>query len=191
MPVLFKIVSTFSLDRQMVLVECLELDKNFYITKNSRLGDFELELWLTMPRALDQNGIQRENLFGLALKNGQDIPKLKLKVGEVVQLIPGDQIEYLLPWQESISDPDAFLQELQRELVGTHPLFGQPAQAVAVRIDCDDVIFKLADEKYAVVHLTWSGKPENYPNCPYTQIFDHWKDVYEKVILEDHQDYFA
>ena len=187
MPVLFKIEHIFTSIDRTILAECLEKDKNFYVTKNMRLGTVELEEWFEIPRALDQNGRPRYDLFVFKMKNKQDVAKLK--AGDVVQLLPGDQIEFLLPWQESVSGPDAFPQELHRELAASHPLFGLAAESVARRIDCDDVLFKLADGKYAVVHLTWSGKKENNSDYPATRIFDQWKDVYEKVILEDCQDY--
>lgn len=187
MAVLFRIEYVLIAGDPTILAECLEKDKNFEVTKNMRLGSVELEEWFSMPRALDQNGQPRCDLFVFAMRKKQDASRLKK--GDIVQLLPGNQIEYLLPWQESVSDPDAFQQELHRELAASHPLFGAEAVAVARRIDCDDVLFKLADGKYAVVHLTWSGKKESNSDYPATRIFDHWKDVYEKVILEDCQDY--
>jgi hypothetical protein len=68
----------------------------------------------------------------------------------------------------------SFVKELQRELSPEHSLFGKPVVAVARRIDRDDVLFRFGEspERYAVVHLTWTGKQEGSRQWPRTEIFD-------------------
>jgi hypothetical protein len=60
----------------------------------------------------------------------------------------------------------AVLDELRRELVPRHPLFGRITGIDAFHAASDDVLARLDDDTIAVVHLTWSGKPEPYENCP-------------------------
>lgn len=187
MAVLFKIISVAKYKDKTILAECIEKDKNFWVTPNMRLGEVKLESWFSVPRALDQNKQPRTDVFVFERKeNGTTA---KLNVGDVVPLMPADQLEFLLPWQQSLSNADAFEQELYRELRADHPLFGQVVEAIAVRVDCDDVLFKLQDDTYAAVHLTWSGKTEKSANVPYTRLYDHWTEVYEKVIFADFLEY--
>jgi hypothetical protein len=55
------------------------------------------------------------------------------------------------------------------------PCFSKPALALAVARDRDDILFEINDGaslRYAVVHLTWSGKTEVSANFPWTEFFD-------------------
>jgi hypothetical protein len=60
----------------------------------------------------------------------------------------------------------AVLDELSRELVPRHPLFGRITSIDAFHAASDNVLAGLDDGTVAVVHPTWSGKPEPYENCP-------------------------
>jgi hypothetical protein len=60
----------------------------------------------------------------------------------------------------------AVLAELRRELVRRHPLFGRIAGIEAFHAASDDVLARLDDSTLAVVHPTWSGKPERSANFP-------------------------
>jgi hypothetical protein len=66
-------------------------------------------------------------------------------------------------------------------------------QAVAMRQDCDDVLFVSADEPrtVAVVHLTHANRPEEDPLCPGTIFFDSIDDWVERGMKLDHDDYFT
>lgn len=77
------------------------------------------------------------------------------------------------PWERLHSEVRATLeQELLRELVVGHELFARPVRAVARRKDRDDVLFVIAQpEQLAVVHLTFTGNPEQPPS-PRTVTFD-------------------
>lgn len=81
----------------------------------------------------------------------------------------------------------AFVAELQREVSSDHPLSGQPVAAVACRYDCDDVLFRFggSPERFAVVHLTWSGKREATRQWPSTELFDTLIEFAEKRMRQD------
>lgn len=60
----------------------------------------------------------------------------------------------------------AVMDELSRELVPRHPLFERITWIDAFDNTSDNVLARLDDGTLAVVHPTWSGKPEPYENCP-------------------------
>ena len=99
-------------------------------------------------------------------------------------------LQLLRPWMKSHS-PEGVVSELVREVGPGHPLFGKPAKALAVARDRDDVLFEFEDAgkaRYAVVHLTWSGKREQSADWPGPQFFDsptHWIEW----MKADHDDY--
>ena len=74
------------------------------------------------------------------------------------------------PWSALESDGADLVAELKRELSPQHALFGRDAVAIARRKDCDDVLFRLDNGSVAIVHLTWSGKQDQYPKFPWTTI---------------------
>ena len=58
-------------------------------------------------------------------------------------------------------------------------------------MDRDDVLFEISGgsaRQYAVVHLTWSGKPEASGTCPFTRFFDSL-DQWLEWMKADHEDY--
>lgn len=73
--------------------------------------------------------------------------------------------EWLIPWHpiDRGEERRALIAELQRELDSLHPLCGVMATAVAPRQDNDDVLFSLAEGRFAVVHLTWIGTQDKSP----------------------------
>ncbi len=79
------------------------------------------------------------------------------------------EIEFAEPWFAD-GNP-ALIDELRRELVSGHVLFGTPVSAVARRRDRDDVLYALEDGsgRVAVVHLTWSAEAD--PAWPATELF--------------------
>lgn len=60
---------------------------------------------------------------------------------------------------------DAVMVELGRELVAGHPLFERVARVEAFWSPSDDVLVRLVDDVLAIVHPTWTGRPEilGYP----------------------------
>jgi hypothetical protein len=89
-----------------------------------------------------------------------------------------DGFQYRVPWHRT---SQTLHDELRRELSSQHQLYGVTARAVARRQDNDDVLFELfgsdAPADFAVVHLTWSGRRDQFPNFPSTELyptFAHW-----------------
>lgn len=60
----------------------------------------------------------------------------------------------------------AVLAELRRERVRRHPLFGRISGIEAFHAASDDVLAHLDDGTLAVMHPTWSGRPERSESCP-------------------------
>lgn len=102
-------------------------------------------------------------------------------------------MEYLIPWHAVGSNSLRLQAELAAEVGREHPLYGRDMQAVAVRQDCDDVLFVSVDEPQvvAVVHLTWSGRSEREPRWPETTLFASMDDWIERGMMIDHSDFCA
>lgn len=169
-----------------VFAKSLEKEKNFWVTENSKLGNVEITKTLDQPRALEENGEPRLDLYAFQLKNESD--SHHFKEGEIIELIPGDELIFYPPWTK-IESGDFLENEIKKELSKNHILFGKELKPIAKREDNDDVLFKIGQQEMAVVHLTWSGKNEGNSEFPKTSIFPHWTDVYEKVISIDAKDY--
>lgn len=82
-------------------------------------------------------------------------------------------VEWPEPWFALADDGAPFLAELRREVRSGDPLSGPEVRAVARRDDRDDVLFMLpnAATPLALVHLTWSGRPDLHPGFPSTVWF--------------------
>ena len=99
------------------------------------------------------------------------------------------KLTLLSPWIEPHS-PEGPSLELQREVASQHVLHARSIRAIAVARDRDDVLFAVEDAdsvRYAVVHLTWSHKPEPHP-WPRTTFFDSLEQWIEWM-KADHDDY--
>jgi hypothetical protein len=88
------------------------------------------------------------------------------------------ELNLLSPWIEPHS-PDGLALELGREAASEHVLHGKRVRALAVARDRDDVLFAVEESDsllYAVVHLTWSQKPEPspWPNTTFFDSLDQW-----------------
>ena len=77
-------------------------------------------------------------------------------------------------------------EELGREVGPGHVLHGVKAEAVAACRHCDDVLFALSDDRYAVVHLTYPAPGPERPPSPDTALYSGWEPVV--AYLADHQD---
>lgn len=188
MAVLFEIENVFKITNRgyYVFARQLATGQNFVVTDKSVLGSVEIGKYLDMPRALDDKGEVRNDLFAFQIKNDQDSSKLKPK--NVVELIPGDTIHYLKPWHAD--DIDLTVQ-LQREINKKHILYSKSVKTIARRQDNDDVLFEVdsAEFKYAMVHLTWAQKTLDDPKYPRTEMYKDWQDVYENRIIKDHEEW--
>ena len=121
-----------------------------------RFGDLPASGWLARPGHPGHDGTARD----------------PLAVFEEQPEEPGDPVIWPR-WTEmgesdaaSESRRRAVLGELRCELVPKHPLFGRIARVDAFHAASDDVLVRLDDGTLAVVHPTWSGKPEPFDNCP-------------------------
>jgi hypothetical protein len=100
--------------------------------------------------------------------------------------------DWLVPWRPVVgSDASKLEGELHRELARGHPLYGRThgARALAVRQDCDDVLFELRNpSQFAVVHLTYVKTPPDRPPWPDTEIFEDFGSFVAQM-KEDHDDF--
>lgn len=75
--------------------------------------------------------------------------------------------------------------EARREMTAGHELHGGIDTAIARCTGCDDVVFRLkADSGFALVHLTWSGKPAP-PSLPRTALLPSF--IALEIVLDQHQ----
>ena len=98
--------------------------------------------------------------------------------------------QLLEPWQPT-DNPSFYETELKKEVSFFHPLYWKRVRTVAIRTDCDDVIFEVPNgrSKYAVVHLTW--RKESSRKFPTTHFYKDWQDIYTNRLLEDHKEWTA
>ncbi len=171
-----------------LLAKILDKNKDFWLTDESKLGGYLIEKSISQPRAKDKNGNIRTDLYAFHLKGNINLEEIR--EGQIVELIPGDEIVYLEPWESIDENSHVFEQELQKELQKSHILFGEHLRAIGRRVDNDDYLFEIIEtKKLAVVHLTWNGKNEETSLYPLTEIYNHWTDVFEKRILQDNKDF--
>jgi hypothetical protein len=107
---------------------------------------------------------------------------------------PAIPFQLLEPWLPLEGDKGSgFEAELAREMRPDHILSGSHCRAMARRCDCDDVLFQTDSKKgsLVVVHLTWSGKPDQYPQWPSSRFFASWEDFKKEEMLPEHQAYTA
>ena len=94
-------------------------------------------------------------------------------------------VQFLEPWHQAVPGLEA---ELRNEVGEGHPLYGRKAISVARRRDSDDVLFLLLDHPspLAVVHLTWTGRPERNSTWPQTTFYSSLEDWIAKCMRPDH-----
>jgi hypothetical protein len=100
-------------------------------------------------------------------------------------------IDFVEPWVAVGSERASFEEELRRELSLDNELSGFNMQAIGRRVDCDDVLFEVCDEKadfkLALVHLTWSGKVEA-KSWPIMKVFAD-EEAFSNQMMLDAQNY--
>jgi hypothetical protein len=80
-----------------------------------------------------------------------------------------------------------FEEELQRELCYRHVFYRVPAQALALLDRRDDFLFRVPDNCFAQVHLTWQHEID--PSWPSTEMFsslENWRTVIIEDKLDNH-----
>jgi len=100
-----------------------------------------------------------------------------------------DNQNWKAPWQPIIGPASHLVVELEKELNPQHPLFKKKLIAIALGWNGEDVLFKFDnEEKYATVHLTWSGEAEP-GGLPEAEIYACWDDFYCNKMLPDSEEY--
>ncbi len=96
-------------------------------------------------------------------------------------------VHWLDPWRAVVPGLEV---ELRNEVSAGHALFGQKAISVARRFDSDDVLFLLLEhpEPLAVVHLSWTGRPEPNRAWPHTTFYESIEDFAGRCMLPDHRE---
>lgn len=105
---------------------------------------------------------------------------------------PSIPFQILEPWLALQNEERASLEtELAKEMRPDHVLSGAECRAVACRCDCDDVLFETNSQQgpLAVVHLTWSGMPDQFAQWPSTRFFDSWEAFKIQEMIPEHQAY--
>ena len=79
-------------------------------------------------------------------------------------------LELPRPWLRLSPERAAQLvREAVAEIGPGHELHGQALVAVAACRSCDDVLFRVDDESWAIVHLTWTARKPATPPWPHTE----------------------
>lgn len=99
------------------------------------------------------------------------------------------KIDWLVPWEAIEDKKNGYASELHKELSPQHKLYKNEVTAIAKRVDCDDVLFKLEDETFAVVHLTWSGKRDQDSNFPWTVLYTSLEEFVNNAMAPDANEY--
>ena len=71
-------------------------------------------------------------------------------------------IRWRTPWR-AVYDEASLQKALERELSAQHPLFNKAPRIIGRSAASDDVVASLNDGSLAFIHLTWQGKPDQYP----------------------------
>jgi hypothetical protein len=100
-------------------------------------------------------------------------------------------LEFIPPWIAVSRLAENLTTELQREVTEGHVLWQRPVRPLAQRVDCDSVLFEVqgAVSTYAVVHLTWAGKPENDTRIPHTIVFESIDDWVRHGMMVDSREF--
>ena len=100
-------------------------------------------------------------------------------------------MNYREPWKACDDDENKLSQELRHETPKRHILYGLKTQALARRIDCDDVLFEILDgsQQVAVVHLTWTQEFE--PSWPATEVYMNIERWEKECMLPEYQEWNA
>jgi hypothetical protein len=94
------------------------------------------------------------------------------------------------PWELiPLEQREVLDRELDRELCAAHALAGTAHVAVARRVDRDDVLFIIDDERLALVHLTWNRETD--PRWPMTIPVADVASFVSEHMKPDHEDLFG
>jgi hypothetical protein len=89
------------------------------------------------------------------------------------------------PWLRLAPERAAQLaREAIAEIGPGHELHGHALVAVAACGSCDDVLFRVDDESWAIVHLTWTAKKPDTPPWPHAERFGGY--IAMEMALDQH-----
>jgi hypothetical protein len=75
-----------------------------------------------------------------------------------------DEDDLRKPWSRIDAEHGrTFENEAHAEVAPGHELHGLGLRAIAKCEGCDDAVFRVSDDTFAIVHLTWARKPEAPP----------------------------
>ena len=102
-----------------------------------------------------------------------------------------ETFEFIPPWVAVGRYADNLTKELLRELTDSHILWRRSVRPLAQRSDRDDVLFEVEGHiiTYAVIHLSWTGEPENDPLCPDTVLFGSFDEWVREGMMRDHREF--
>ncbi len=108
-------------------------------------------------------------------------------------MIPAN-VEILIPWSsldrlEEKGLAEHLSAELEREVSPGHVLYKMQARPVARRVDRDDILFEVDDQKncLAVVHLTWHRESDS--RWPTVKLFVSWDQWVREEMMPAHEEY--
>lgn len=99
-------------------------------------------------------------------------------------------IKWLEPWNSLCTNENLFEEELHKELGKKHILYNKKVSIIGRRYDCDDFLFEIdnIDFKFAVVHLTFSGKEES-ESYPKTRVYKDLNDWINRCMVPDYNEF--
>ena len=87
--------------------------------------------------------------------------------------------------ENEIALKNSIQKELDLELSEHHPLWDCNPQVLAKSESSDDILVTLNDNRYALVHLTWNGKVDSFPQeYPKTTFFFNNTDLQNHISNE-------
>lgn len=97
-------------------------------------------------------------------------------------------VEFREPWYEVENEihRTALQRQYDLEISEEHPLSGKKGRVIGKHVGTDDVLIQLADERFAIVHLTWSTGPGD-ATWPESSMFASTADL-TAVIAQDADD---
>jgi hypothetical protein len=107
--------------------------------------------------------------------------------------------EWLRPWEafpevepRTEGGDTGYDLELVREIGPKHPMYPYKSRAIPVgaRVDCDDRLYWIPDDQhpFAVVHITWAGRSQQWSSdIPTTEFYSSLEDWMEHRMKRDHE----
>ena len=86
------------------------------------------------------------------------------------------ELKFQKPWGIFVSDDSEknVTNELRKEISSAHSLWQKIDKVIGRSYTSDDVLIRLNDGKFAVVHLTWKGKIDQLRNdIPTMKLFQN------------------